>query len=175
MAAFLHCQGRSVIPYLDDWLTRHPDRFALPPVSASKDSRLGRPLESLSDLSRRSSQSLQTLLHRDGRLYGGFPDFKYLDRFRPQAPFHLFGTQNRNFGPTSLGYSAPGPPGYDHYKQQYSGFLYQQTGSDPFPYPVTSSSRSFSMASNSGHCHQGQVCSELSECDKKTTCLGQFN
>ena len=50
-------------------------------------------------------------------------------------------------------------------------YIDQQTGSDPFPYPVTSSSRSFSMASNSGHCHQGQVCSELSECDRKPPVL----
>ena len=33
-------------------------------------------------------------------------------------------------------------------------FLYQQTGRDPFPYHVMSSSGSFSMASIPGHCHQ---------------------
>ena len=31
-----------------------------------------------------------------GRPYGGFPDFSYLDPFRPQAPYQLFGTQTGN-------------------------------------------------------------------------------
>ena len=43
-----------------------------------------------------------------GRPYGGFPDFGYLDQFRPQAPCQLLGTQSGNFGPTPLGYSALG-------------------------------------------------------------------
>ena len=29
VAAYLHCQGISVIPYLDDWLVHHPDRQVL--------------------------------------------------------------------------------------------------------------------------------------------------
>ena len=74
----------------------------------------------------------------------GFPEFRYLDPFRPQAPYQLFGTQSGNFRPPSLGYSAMGPPSYDRYGQHYSSFLYQQTGRNPSPYPVTSSSGSVS-------------------------------
>ena len=97
------------------------------------------PLESLSDLSRLSSRFLRTPLPRAGRPYGGFPDFGYLDPFRPQAP-HRYG-------------------------QHYSSILYQQTGWDPFPQTVTCSSGSVPMATNSGHSHPGQTHSGLSECD----------
>ena len=87
-----------------------------------------------------------------GGPYGGFPDFGYLDSFRPQAPYQLFGTQSGNFSPLSLslGYSRTGPPSYDRYGQHYISVLYQQTGWDPFPYPVTSSTGSVSMASTQG-------------------------
>ena len=37
--------------------------------------------------------------------YEGFPDFGYLDPFRPQAPYQLSETQSSNFHPPSLGYS----------------------------------------------------------------------
>ena len=43
--------------------------------------------------------------------------------------------------------------------------LYQQTGWDPFSHPVTSSSGSVPMATNSGHSHSGQTHSGLSKCD----------
>ena len=78
-----------------------------------------------------------------------------------KGPYHLFGPQSRNFGPTSLGYSAPRPTGYERYGQHYSSFLCEQTWKDPFPYPVTYSSGSFSRASNSRHCHQGKAHSSL--------------
>ena len=44
-----------------------------------------------------------------GRSHGGFPDFGYLDSYRPQAPYQLFGAQGGNLCPTALGSSAPGP------------------------------------------------------------------
>ena len=110
-------------------------------------------------------------LHRAGRPYGGFPDFGYLDTFRPQAPYQLFGTESHNISPSSLGYSATGPPSYDPYRQHYSSVLYGQTGRDPFPHPVMSSSGSVPMASNSGHSHQGQAHSRLSECDGRPSVL----
>ena len=92
-----------------------------------------------------------------GRPYGGFPDFGYLDPFRPQAPHQEFGTQGGDFDPPSLGYSVTRPPSYDYYGQHYSGVLYQQTGQNPFPHPVTLSSGSVPMAINSRHSYQGQI------------------
>ena len=62
-----------------------------------------------------------------GRSYGGFPDFGYLDPFRPQAPHQQFGAQGGNFGPLSLVFSLSGPSCYDCYRQHYSGVVYQQT------------------------------------------------
>ena len=52
-----------------------------------------------------------------GRSHGGFPDFGYLDPYRPQAPYQLSGAQGGSLCPTALGPSAPGPPGYDRYGQ----------------------------------------------------------
>ena len=51
--------------------------------------------------------------------HGGFPDFGYLDSFRPQAPHQHFGAQGRNFGPPSLGFSLMGPPNNDRCRQHY--------------------------------------------------------
>ena len=48
-----------------------------------------------------------------GRSHGGFPDFGYLDPYRPQAPYQLSGAQGGSLCRTALGPSAPGPPGYD--------------------------------------------------------------
>ena len=76
-----------------------------------------------------------------------------LDPFRAQAPHQHFGAQDGNFGPPSLGFSFTRPPTYDRYRQHYSCSLYQQTEWNPFPYPVTSSSGSVPMATNSGHSH----------------------
>ena len=38
-----------------------------------------------------------------GRSHGGFPDFGYLDPYRPQAPYQLPGSQGGNLCPTALG------------------------------------------------------------------------
>ena len=46
-----------------------------------------------------------------GCSHGGFPDFGYLDPYRPQAPHQLFGVQGSSLCPTALGSNAPGPPG----------------------------------------------------------------
>ena len=51
---------------------------------------------------------------------------------------------------------------YDRYRQHNSCSLYQQTGWDPFPYHVTSSSGSVPI---SGHSHSGQTHSRLSKPD----------
>ena len=82
--------------------------------------------------------------------YGGLPDFRYLDPFRPQTPYQRFGTQSLIFGLPSLGHSATGPPSYESYGQYHSSVLYPQTGWewtgwDPFPYSVSSSSGSGSF------------------------------
>ena len=50
-----------------------------------------------------------------GRSHGGFPDFWYLDPYRPQTPYQLSGAQGGSLCPTALGPSAPGLPGYDRY------------------------------------------------------------
>ena len=55
-----------------------------------------------------------------------------------------------NFGPKSL-FQFYGPPTYDCFRQHYSCSLYQQTGWNPFPYSVMSSSASVPMATNSRH------------------------
>ena len=89
-------------------------------------------------------------LHRAGAP-GGFPDFWYLDPFRPKAPNQLFGTQSNHFCLTSLGYSTL----------------------DPSQYPVMFNNGAFSMASNSGHIHQGQAHSGLSECDSRPPVSGK--
>ena len=89
----------------------------------------------------------------EGRIYSrvgcpirGFRDFRYLDPIRPQTPYHLFGAQGSNFGPAILG--------YDCYRQHYGSVLDKKTGSDAFLFPVTSSSKTISVAE---HSTQGQT------------------
>ena len=53
-------------------------------------------------------------------------------------------------------------------KQGGTGSLYQQTGWDPFPYLVISSSGSVPMATNSRHSHPGQKHSGLSKRDRSS-------
>ena len=86
-----------------------------------------------------------------GHPYGGFPDFGYLDPCRTQAPYLRFAAQSGNFGPPSLGYSIMG-------HQVMVTTI--STHKDSFPHPVTSSSGSVPMATNSKHSH-----SRLSDCD----------
>ena len=90
----------------------------------------------------------------------GFPNFGYLDPFRSRL-----GAQGSSFYPTPLGFSAPGPPGFDRYGQHYSSLLYQQTMRDPFPNLVTSSSGSFCVPAGSGHSSQSQTHTRLFERD----------
>ena len=54
-------------------------------------------------------------------------------------------------------FSFTGPPTYDRFRQHYICSLYQQTGWDPFPYPVMSSSGSVPKATNSRHIHPDQT------------------
>ena len=68
-----------------------------------------------------------------GRSHRGFQDFGYLDLYRPQAPYQLFGAQSGYLCPTALGSSASGPPGYDRHGQFDSSFLYQQARRDSLP------------------------------------------
>ena len=84
-----------------------------------------------------------------------------------QHPHQLFRTQGGNYCPISLGFSAPGPPGFDRYGQYNSSFLYQQTRRDPFPVIVMSSSGSFCVATSSDHSSQSQTHSRLFEHDSK--------
>ena len=57
-----------------------------------------------------------------GAHMGGFPDFGYLDPYRPQAPYHLSGAQGGRLCPKALGSNAPGPPAYNRYGQFDSSF-----------------------------------------------------
>ena len=82
---------------------------------------------------RRTSQFFQTPPPRGGALTWGFPDFGYLDPFRPQAPHQFFGAEGGNSFPTALGSSAPRPPGYDCCGQFDSSFLHQQQGGTHSP------------------------------------------
>ena len=102
-----------------------------------------------------------------GRPYGGFPNFGYLDPFRSPAPHQLFGATGSSFGPSPLEYSAPGPPGFDRYRQYNSSLLYQKTRRDPFPILVTPSSRSLYVATHSRHSPQSQTNSRLLQCDSR--------
>ena len=102
-----------------------------------------------------------------GRPHGGFPNFGYLDPLGPQTPHQLFGAQGGSLGPAPLEYSASGPPGFDRYRQYNSSLLHQQAIRDPFPVFVTSSSRSFHVATDSGHSPQSQTHPRLLECDSE--------
>ena len=76
-----------------------------------------------------------------GRSHGGFPEFVYLDLYSTQAPNQLSAAQGGSLCPKALGSNAPGPPGFDHYGQFDSSFVYQQARRDPFPHLVTFDSR----------------------------------
>ena len=102
------------------------------------------PLESLSDLSMRSSRFLQMPLPRAGAPIWGIPRFQVLGPVQTTSSLQ-FGAQGGNFGPPPLGFIFTGPPSYDHYRQNCSSVLHQQTGRDPFPHPLTSSSGSIPM------------------------------
>ena len=81
------------------------------------------------------------MIFSDASTQGWGVHMGYLDPFRHQASYRLFGAQCGNFGLKPLGYSASEPPGHDHYRQRYSGILYQQAGRDPsYVFPATSSS-----------------------------------
>ena len=102
-----------------------------------------------------------------GRLHGGFPDIGCLDPYRTQAPHQLFGAQGGYVCPTTLGPSAPGPPGYDRYGQFDSSFLYQKTRRDTFPHLVTSNSRTSPLVRGSEHNSPSWTYSRLSERDSR--------
>ena len=105
------------------------------------------PWEFPSDLSRRTLQYFRMPLHRDGApTHGGFPDLGYLDSYRPQALYQLFGTLH-------------------HWVTMLQVMI--ATGnttvvSSTFPLPVMSSSGSLYVASSSGH---------SSQCQAHTSCL----
>ena len=102
-----------------------------------------------------------------GRSYGGFPDFGYLDPYRPQAPYQLSGAQGGSLCPTALGAGAPGLPGYDRYRQFDSSFVYQQTRRDPFPHLATFDSRASPLVRGSEHNSPSKTYSRLSERDSR--------
>ena len=102
-----------------------------------------------------------------GHSLGGFPDFGYLDPYRPQAPYQLSGAQGGSLWPTALGPSAPGPPGYDRYGQCDSSFVYQQARRDPFPHLVTFDSRASPLVRGSDHNSPSEAYSRLSERDSR--------
>ena len=105
-----------------------------------------------------------------GRSHGGFPDFGYLDPYRPQDPYQLSGAQGGSLCPKALGPSAPGPrgpPGYDRYGQFDSSFVYQQARRDPFPHLVTFDSRASPLVRGSEHNIPSKTYSRLSERDSR--------
>ena len=102
-----------------------------------------------------------------GRSHGGFPDFWYLDPYRPQAPYQLSEAQGGSLCPKALGPSAPGPPGYDRYRQFDSSFVYQQARRDPFPHLVMFDSRASPLTRGSEHNSPSKTYSRLSEHDSR--------
>ena len=103
-----------------------------------------------------------------GRSHLGFPDFGYLDPYRPQAPYQLSGgVQGGSLCPTALGSIAPGPPGYDRYGQLDSSFVYQQARRDPFPHLATFDSRASPLVRGSEHNSPSKTYSRLSERDSR--------
>ena len=101
------------------------------------------------------------------RPHGGFPDFGYLDPYRPQAPHQLLRAQGGISCPTALGPNAPGPPGYDLYRQLNSSFIYQQTRKDPFPHLVAIESRASPLVRGSEHNSPSKTYTRLSEHDSR--------
>ena len=99
--------------------------------------------------------------------HGGFPDFGYLDLYRPQAPYQLSGVQGGSLCPTALGSIAPGPPGCDRYGQFDSSFIYKQTRRDPFPHFATFDSRASPLVRGSEHNSPSKTYSRLSERDSR--------
>ena len=102
-----------------------------------------------------------------GRSHGGFPDFGYLDPYRPQTPHQLFGAQSCNSYPTALGSSAPGPPGHDRYGQFDSSFIYQQTRRDPFPHLVVVDGRTLLLWLEAQNISPSKAYPRLSERDSR--------
>ena len=102
-----------------------------------------------------------------GRSHGGFPDFGYLDPYRPQASYQLSGAQGGSLCPTALGPSAPEPPGYDRYGQCDSSFVYQQARRDPFPHLVTFDGRASPLVRGPDHNNPSKAYSRLSERDSR--------
>ena len=102
-----------------------------------------------------------------GRSHGGFPDFRYLDPYRPQAPHQLFGALGGISCPTALGSHAPGPPGYNRYGQFDSSFVYQQTRRDTFPHLVAVDSRASPLVRGSEHNSPSKTYPRLSERDSR--------
>ena len=78
----------------------------------------------------------------DAFTQGWAPTWGFPNSSGPRAPYQLLGTQGGRGGPTSVGFSASGPPGHDSYGQ-FDCFIYQQARRDPVPHLVTSSSGAF--------------------------------
>ena len=102
-----------------------------------------------------------------GHSHDGFPDFGYLDPYRPQATYQLSGAQGGDFCPTALGSSAPGPPGYGRQGQFDSCFIYQQARRDSLPHFAPFDSRSFPLVRGSEHNSPGKTYSRLSKRDSR--------
>ena len=102
-----------------------------------------------------------------GLPYGGFPNLGNLDLFGSPGPYQLSGPEGGSCCPMPLGFSAPGPPGFDRYGQHYSSFLYQQTRKDPFPNLVASISGSLYVAAGSGHSSQSQTHTRMFKRDNR--------
>ena len=87
-----------------------------------------------------------------GNSYGGFPIFRHLVSYRPQAPYQLFGVQDGNVSFAQLGSSAPGPPGNDCYREHYTIVWIYGSGYNPQHSAIPSSYLQFQATSTGGGC-----------------------
>ena len=95
----------------------------------------------------------------------GIPKSRVPGPVRIASSISIVGAQGGSCCPMPLGFSAPGPPGFDRYRHYNSSFLYQQTSRNPFPNLVASSSGSLYVTAGSGHSSQIQAHTSLFECD----------
>ena len=141
--------------------------WSLPTFCGTGRTHVFLPQESPSARFRRISRFYGRLHAGVGRSHGGFPDFGFLDPYRPQAPHQLFGAEGGSLCPTALGSNAPGPPGYDRYGQFDSSFIYQQARRDSFPHLATFESRTSPLVRGSEHYSPSTTYSRLPERDRR--------
>ena len=117
VAAYLHRQGISVIPYLDNWLIHHPVLLCHQSQLLGILNMVGLRLKEAKSGIRNPCLAFPGGVHNfHGRLFpgmgcphGGFSDCGCMDPFRTRASHQCAGAQCGTMGPASLGYSITGP------------------------------------------------------------------